>query len=38
MTSNNLDVVELKNDTEKPFDSEFKLDIDTILMYLNNEK
>ena len=38
MTSNNLDVIELKNDTEKPFYSEFKLDIDTILMYLNNDK
>lgn len=38
MTSNNLDIIELKNDTDKPFDSEFKLDIDTILMYLNNDK
>lgn len=38
MTSNNLDVIELKNDTEKPFDSEFKLDVDTILMYLTNDK
>ena len=38
MTSNNLDVIELKNDTEKPFYSEFKFDIDTILMYLNKDK